>query len=477
MESSTDSKQIYVSFRGHEMAFAAIIYAQLEARFGNVARLSEIEVQYGQDLQQALRGKVRRAVAVVVLIGPSWLEQAPADDFVTLEVAEALRLGTPVIPVLLEDTPMPSVDELPRSLSTLAELQVLRVRTARMQSDLVGVINALEQFVEPAAPAPRQAQRRRGDRRKKAGRDSKAARTNEFGNWHLIKETGSVDDLRDHIARFSGGQTEPWARDRLAALVWEELEGEPTREELEDYIAEFPTSPHRLEAQRRLGTVVGRPTRGGVFISYRRDDSRLWALLLYAVVAERIGSDRVFLDSVNIPFGDDYEQYVRRELPGYGLALVLMGPDWRGERADGRPRIEDANDLYRIEIELALAHDLTILPVVLEGLTPPHATDMPASIATVRKLNMYELSAAKFEQEHPRLLDAIVEHHQETTTANPAFAVGAGFGGTNRALLESVDRIVQTKLDRFARSLLVSGVAVALLAVAGVSVAIWWMVR
>ena len=91
-------------------------------------------VSFPEHLQQALS----RCSAVLVLIGPTYLTCTDADgrrrlfddpdDFVRREVETALGLGLPVIPVTVANAAMPSVDQLPASLSQLARMNGVAVR-------------------------------------------------------------------------------------------------------------------------------------------------------------------------------------------------------------------------------------------------------------------------------------------------------------------------------------------------------------
>lgn len=492
------SRKIYLSYRRADLHLVWWLYERLAQQYGTDGVFVDVaEVKAGQDIAQVLRDAVRSSEVVLALIGPSWASadglQRLADpgDWIRTELAAALRGDSWVVPVLLGETELPSPAELPPDLRPLADLQVVRLSPDRMERDVAGLLATLDRIVEPSPKGGRT--RRQADRRSEATRgrrkrgpppkrpEDKAQI--ELDSWEELRETGTADDLRDHIARFPGGRTEEWARARLAKVVWDELGDEPSPEDLENYVAEFPTSPHAVEARERLQPRVSdapAPARSGVFISYRRDDARLWALLLYASIAQRLGRDRVFLDTVNIPFGEDYAAYIRRELPGYGVAVVLMGPGWLGERPDGPPRIEDADDLFRIELELAIRHDLTIMPVTLDGLAPPHDQVLPDSISAIARKNMFPITAGRFEEESPRLLSAIEEHHQRTTGGSDelgGFIAGAGFGADNRTLLGNVDRLLQTKLDRALRRFYLGATAIGALVAALVVGAVWVMIR
>ncbi|MEO0602254.1 MAG: toll/interleukin-1 receptor domain-containing protein [Myxococcota bacterium] len=500
MKRPTRDNWIYLSYRRGDARWAGQLHEALTNRFGGTAVFSDVaSIGIGQDFRETLFDAVRQAEIVLALIGPAWMDGIDEpSDFVRLELAEALRRNETVIPVLLGDTPMPADEELPRELRELTTFQAVRVSNERFGRDLAGLVSRLELGTSFEESSARKSPRRKAvptSRQKRAVRrapDRQAAeqlqREAELEEWEGLREDGTAADLRDHIARYPGGRTEPWARDLLARRAWEELDHDADTSDLEAYIAENPTSPHIVEAKQRLAALSGEgeenassaPSRSGVFISYRRRDARLWALLLYHQIAERIGRDQVFLDSVNIPVGADYEEYIRRELPGYGVAIVLLGAGWRGERDDGSPRIEEADDLFRIEIELALQQKLSVMPVVVEGTSASEVRQgLPGSIAELGNRNMYELAAARFEQESPRLLTAIEQHHAlvgvDATPHGTLFA-GSGFTADNRTMLDNVDRLIQTKLDRAVSRFLVGGLLLAALTAVMVIGSVWFVV-
>lgn len=110
------------------------------------------DIPPGQDFTAALRENVKVADVVLVLIGPKWLSTAGTDgrrrldderDFVRFEVAEALRQGKRVIPILVNDTPMPNAADLPGDLQPLLVCQALPLADARFNRDATDLIQAL----------------------------------------------------------------------------------------------------------------------------------------------------------------------------------------------------------------------------------------------------------------------------------------------------------------------------------------------
>ena len=65
-------------------------------------------------------------------------------DYVRIEIASALKRGIPVIPVLLDGTPMPSQSELPDYLKSLTRRQALELRHTRIAVDADAIVSALK---------------------------------------------------------------------------------------------------------------------------------------------------------------------------------------------------------------------------------------------------------------------------------------------------------------------------------------------
>ena len=95
----------------------------------------------------------RRDCALLVLIGRDWANAKDAhgkrrldnsDDPVRLEIAEGLKDGAVVLPILLENSQMPSEEELPPELRPLAEFNALKLRDSDWQYDLDNIRKTLQ---------------------------------------------------------------------------------------------------------------------------------------------------------------------------------------------------------------------------------------------------------------------------------------------------------------------------------------------
>ena len=93
---------------------------------------------------------------------------------------------------------------------------------------------------------------------------------------------------------------------------------------------------------------------GGIFLSYRRDDTAGEAGRLAEHLVRRFGQDRVFIDIDTIAPGTDFTTELERALVGTTVVLVIIGRRWlTAADADGRRRLDVPDDFVRREIVTA----------------------------------------------------------------------------------------------------------------------------
>lgn len=161
--------QIFISYRRDDSAgHAGRLEEALERHFGARHVFRDVDdLPPGQPFPAALQARLRGADLVLVLIGPRWLAAerdgvrrlSLPDDYVRMEVAQALGRGIPVVPVLLDGAAMPSADALPDDLRPLALRHAVRVSDAGWADDVSRLVSALH--VELGGRARRSVVRRR----------------------------------------------------------------------------------------------------------------------------------------------------------------------------------------------------------------------------------------------------------------------------------------------------------------------------
>lgn len=120
---------------------------------------------------------------------------------------------------------------------------------------------------------------------------------------------------------------------------------------------------------------------GGVFVNYRTGDGEWAALLIDRELKNRFGADQVFYASRSIQPGDDFAREIERRLANSDVLLAVIGDRWLETDAAGRNRIDDPDDWVRHEIRTAFAHDVRVIPVLLDDTPLLPKSGLPEDIA------------------------------------------------------------------------------------------------
>ena len=116
-----------------------------------------------------------------------------------------------------------------------------------------------------------------------------------------------------------------------------------------------------------------------VFISYRRKDSTYQADRIYTAFCKAIPRDHVFMDVDSIPPGANFRKILKDWVNQCEVLLALIGPGWidaSDPKTEGR-RLDNPSDFVRIEIGEALARDIPVVPVLIDGAPLPDVGLLP----------------------------------------------------------------------------------------------------
>ena len=148
-----------------------------------------------------------------------------------------------------------------------------------------------------------------------------------------------------------------------------------------------------------------------VFINYRRDDAPGAAGRLTETLEARFGADEIFRDLDQIEGGMDFRKVLGAALRAARVMLVVIGRSWSTlANSTGTPRLHDPNDYVRVEIETALAHDLFVIPVLVEGARMPGPNDLPPSLEHLTFRNAHEISEARWHYDTGKLIELLERH-------------------------------------------------------------------
>ncbi len=147
---------------------------------------------------------------------------------------------------------------------------------------------------------------------------------------------------------------------------------------------------------------------GGIFISYRRDDTEGHAGRLYDALVRRFGKQAVFLDVDGIQPGADFHDVIESTVRSCDIVLPLIGKRWLDVKdAAGKRRLDDKEDVLRRELECALTHGVTTIPLLVHGAQMPGPASLPPTLAPLAGLNAFELRHTRWDGDVALLLDKL----------------------------------------------------------------------
>jgi hypothetical protein len=143
-----------------------------------------------------------------------------------------------------------------------------------------------------------------------------------------------------------------------------------------------------------------------IFISYRRDESRYQARMIYDALLRALPHENVFIDIDTIPVGVDFARVLDGWVEQTDAVLVLLGKDWANstDPKTGTRRLDNPKDFVRIEVRGALTRDVLVVPVLLDGAQIPNEAELPDDIKGLLSRNAEFVDYRTFDTDVQRLL-------------------------------------------------------------------------
>lgn len=141
---------------------------RLAARYGaDAVHMDVDDLPAPPELRKRIEASLERACVVLAVVSPNWLGGlSDPDDAVCIELDAALARGIPVIPVLVDATPLPQPAALPGKLAGLARLETLPLNSGRdFHLHVERVIRAIDQALKAPPARRKEAAPQVGERR------------------------------------------------------------------------------------------------------------------------------------------------------------------------------------------------------------------------------------------------------------------------------------------------------------------------
>jgi GTPase SAR1 family protein len=179
-----------------------------------------------------------------------------------------------------------------------------------------------------------------------------------------------------------------------------------------------------------------------VYISYRRDDSQYQARMIYAAFSHALSRGQVFMDVDSIPLGANFRKMLGGWVDECDVLLALIGHRWMDatDPKTGRSRLENPSDFVRIEIGRALARNIPVVPVLLDGAPMPDIDLLPDDLRPLARRQGCFIEHRTFDEDVERLVKTISQlHHPSPLSTEPLLElklllVGRGKAGKTTLL-------------------------------------------
>jgi len=131
----------------------------------------------------------------------------------------------------------------------------------------------------------------------------------------------------------------------------------------------------------------------GVFISYRRNEAAAYAGRLYDRLVARFGKERVFIDTENVGWGEDFIEVITKAAESCAVMIVLISPRW------SRGGQEEVDDYVQLEVAKALGRKIRVIPILIQGASMPGPKELPEDLAPLARRNALALSDTRWERD------------------------------------------------------------------------------
>lgn len=152
--------KVFISYRRADCAKSANrLYQHLSMRFGKDLIFQDVDdIKYGDNFIEAIRKELDLCQVFLILIGSKWLIDAEGRqrlndprDVLRMEITEALSSKATVLPVLIGQSLMPSVNELPEPIKPLSAINAINLTDDNWVSNVKALIDRLREIILPSA--------------------------------------------------------------------------------------------------------------------------------------------------------------------------------------------------------------------------------------------------------------------------------------------------------------------------------------
>jgi hypothetical protein len=92
------------------------------------------------------------------------------------------------------------------------------------------------------------------------------------------------------------------------------------------------------------------------------------------------------------------------------VMLVVIGRSWSAARGSAPSRLFEPGDYVRMEVEAALAQDIPVIPILVEGARMPADRELPESLRRLTYRQALEISDSRWGYDTERLVQHLIRY-------------------------------------------------------------------
>jgi hypothetical protein len=179
-----------------------------------------------------------------------------------------------------------------------------------------------------------------------------------------------------------------------------------------------------------------------IFVCYRRTDAPAHAGRIYDRLVDRFGAANVYRDLDSTTPGADFAEVINETIAKCDALVAVIGRNWRSETRQWRRhrRQDESQDWVLREIAAALERNVRVVPILVEGATMPHPTELPEDVQMFARRHAVELSESVWTLQLDRLMDSLAAAPEPNTLRGEPLTVIPAPARRSRSIRASARR-------------------------------------
>ena len=114
------------------------------------------------------------------------------------------------------------------------------------------------------------------------------------------------------------------------------------------------------------------------------------------------------MDIDSLEIGKDYAVAIKETVARCDVLLALIGLYWLTAADDeGNRRLENPEDLVRLEVESALARNVRVVPVLVDDARMPKGEQLPGELVGLIRRNGFKLSSNRWDADVSAMIERL----------------------------------------------------------------------